>query len=266
MKKAEEYSHILYEKNNVVPVICERKDWKRCPEHKHLSEERPDVKKDKFVTEISFEPFIDDPNDDIISIAEYGATSVAEEYVPPVHEDFKPAVWEPHTDSKDTDYDKQGGIGGKVLKTLGAVAGAAGIALLLSSCSASTLNSGTVSDSSHHEAYTSYSMICSGVKVKTCTTVPIHHPEQWTITVQGNNAEGKPETRTLYVEEPVFDDYQIGEHYEMTDKQMQESENAALLGNIGLGAAGALVGAGVLAWGGISIKNKIEELRWNRES
>lgn len=70
---SEEFSHVLYSSDSVVPVVCERKDWKRCPEHKHLSVERPDV--DGFAVQVDDSDMVDDPDDDIISIAEYGDAS-----------------------------------------------------------------------------------------------------------------------------------------------------------------------------------------------
>lgn len=262
---SEVYNHVLYEHDSVVPVICERKDWKKCPEHKHLTDERPDIKPDKFFTEVTFEPFIDDPNDDIISIAEYGATSVAEEYVHPAHEEFKPAGWEPHKTLDDTEHDKQTGLG-RVLKTIGAVAGIAGATLLLSACSASTLNSGTVSDASHHEAYNTISSVCTSTgKSMSCHPVIFHHPERWTITIEGTNAEGQPETRTLEVEEPVFNETHVGDNYTLSQKEINHGENMAAVGNIALGAVGVAVVAGGAVWGGIAIKNKIEDLRWEKE-
>ena len=66
---AEEFSHVLYNVDGVVPVVCERKDWKRCPEHKHLSDVRPDV--DGFDVDVDVSDFVDDPDDDITSVNEY---------------------------------------------------------------------------------------------------------------------------------------------------------------------------------------------------
>lgn len=66
---AKEYSHVLYNRDSVVAVVCERKDWKRCPEHKHLSIERPDVEEFNVVVDDS--DFADDPDDDITSVNEY---------------------------------------------------------------------------------------------------------------------------------------------------------------------------------------------------
>ena len=264
MKDKEEYNHILYEPDSAVPVICERKSWKLCPEHKHLSEDRPEVKKDKFFNEVTLEPFVDDPDDDIISLAEYGATSVAEDYIPPAHEEFKPAVWTPHASLEETEHDKQSGIG-KVLKTIGAVAGLAGASLLLTACSASTVNSGTISDTEYHEAYTSISSVCTGTKPMVCHPVTTHHPEKWTITVDGTSTEGKTESRTLYVEEPVFNDAQIGETYQLTDQQIQDGQIQANIGNTVLSVSGIAVGAGLAIWGGVAVKNKIQDLRWQHK-
>lgn len=174
---AEVYAHVLYEGESLAPIICERKSWKRCPEHKHLTEERPDGKEVFFGT-LTVEPFVDDPNDDIISIAEYGAISVAEEYVPPVHEEFKPAVWEPHKDLEDTKFDQQGGVGSKALKTLGMAAGAVGVALLLTGCGASTgISSGTVVDSTFTPAHTSSYNSCVSTKPLICHTVRKERPD-----------------------------------------------------------------------------------------
>lgn len=35
--------HVLYNGTKTVPTICERPDWRNCPEHKHLSLKRPRV-------------------------------------------------------------------------------------------------------------------------------------------------------------------------------------------------------------------------------
>lgn len=263
MKDKEEYNHILYEPDSAVPVICERKNWKSCPEHKHLSTVKPDVKTDAFFTQVELEPFIDDPNDDIISIAEYGSTSVAEEYIPPAHEEFKPAVWEPHATLEETNHDKQSGLG-KVLKTIGAVAGLAGATLLLTACSASTMTSGTVTETEYHEAYTSTSLMCISGKVTSCHPTIMHHPEKWTIKVQGTNAEGKIETRTLEVKEPVFEETHVGDQYEVTKTQAARDEASAAIGNAVLMGGIGIAGATAAIWGGVAVKNKIQDLRWNK--
>lgn len=36
--------HVLYNENSIVPVICKRNDWKSCPEHRGLSDKRPNIK------------------------------------------------------------------------------------------------------------------------------------------------------------------------------------------------------------------------------
>ena len=266
---AEIYAHVLYEGESLVPVICERKSWKRCPEHKHLTEERPDGK-EVFFNTLIVEPFVDDPDDDIISIAEYGATSVAEEYVPPVHEDFKPAVWEPHTDSEDTAYDKQGGVGKKVLKTLGAVAGAAGIALLLSGCGASTgMTTGTIVDSSFTPAHSAGYRSCVSTKPLICNTIRREHPDKWTITVEAKDGSGKTVTKVLEVEEPVFNDTQVGDGYNFTPEQVEEYNHDIEMDNtrngimIGVTAA---VGGAVSFFGGWVVVDKINDMRYNRKA
>jgi hypothetical protein len=35
---------VLYKEGSRLPIVCERKDWKNCPEHKHLSEKIPSLK------------------------------------------------------------------------------------------------------------------------------------------------------------------------------------------------------------------------------
>ena len=64
--------HLLYDNN--APVICEREDWRTCPEHKHLTD-RFEKREHKNVIEENETDFADDPNDDIISVNEYANVS-----------------------------------------------------------------------------------------------------------------------------------------------------------------------------------------------
>lgn len=34
-------SHILWESNSSIPIMCERANWKTCPQHKHLTDKQP---------------------------------------------------------------------------------------------------------------------------------------------------------------------------------------------------------------------------------
>jgi hypothetical protein len=65
---------LLYSSSSVTPIICERDNWKNCPDHKHLSEVplKDDSLDQETINELSSnDNMIDDPNDDIISINEY---------------------------------------------------------------------------------------------------------------------------------------------------------------------------------------------------
>lgn len=65
---------LLYSSSSVTPIICERDNWKNCPDHKHLSEVplKDDSLGQDTINELnSNDSMIDDPNDDIISINEY---------------------------------------------------------------------------------------------------------------------------------------------------------------------------------------------------
>lgn len=71
-------SHVLYANDSVVPIFCEREDWRSCPEHRGLSEKRPDVKKSHVGVDDSV--MVDDPDDDIVSVNEYaGSPKVSRE-------------------------------------------------------------------------------------------------------------------------------------------------------------------------------------------
>lgn len=64
----------LYSTSSVTPIICERDNWKNCPDHKHLSEVplKEDSLDEETINELNNnESMIDDPSDDIISINEY---------------------------------------------------------------------------------------------------------------------------------------------------------------------------------------------------
>ena len=37
-------AHVLYSGDSMIPIVCERKDWKKCPQHKGLSKSRPHLK------------------------------------------------------------------------------------------------------------------------------------------------------------------------------------------------------------------------------
>lgn len=65
-------SYLLYDKGSNVPILCEREDWTKCPEHKHLSLTPPPI--DLFEGDSS-DIGVDDPNDDIISPNEYATLS-----------------------------------------------------------------------------------------------------------------------------------------------------------------------------------------------
>jgi hypothetical protein len=43
--------HVLYTGDSIAPVICKRPDWKKCPEHNHLSEKRPNIKPARMTAE-----------------------------------------------------------------------------------------------------------------------------------------------------------------------------------------------------------------------
>jgi hypothetical protein len=64
--------HVLYREDSNVPVICERPDWKKCPEHKHLNDTPSgDSGFDEGLVEASSADLVDDPNDNIVSVNEY---------------------------------------------------------------------------------------------------------------------------------------------------------------------------------------------------
>ena len=156
----------------------------------------------------------------------------------------------------------------KVLRTLGMAAGAAGIAVMLSACAPSSLNTGTIDAKDHREAYTSISQMCGG-KPMTCHPVTTRHPEQWNITIEGYNANGDMETRTLNVGETIYNDVAVGQDYKLTQEQMSAAETDAAWGN-GLLAAGGVAGAGVLGTiAYVQIKRKREdaafEQRWGHK-
>lgn len=70
--------HVLYHPDSVVPVICEREDWRSCPEHRGLSEKRPELESAK--VEFDYTDMGDDPDDDIVSVNEYaGSPKVSRE-------------------------------------------------------------------------------------------------------------------------------------------------------------------------------------------
>ena len=45
MGRNKKNKHVLYRYNNPAPVICERPDWRNCPEHKNLTTKRPKANK-----------------------------------------------------------------------------------------------------------------------------------------------------------------------------------------------------------------------------
>lgn len=132
----------------------------------------------------------------------------------------------------------------KVLKTLGMAAGAAGIAVMLSACAPSSLNTGEITAKEHHDAYTTVSQMCSG-KPMTCHPVTTHHPEQWNIVLNGFNATHHEENRTLNVGETIYNEVNVGETYTLTQDQISAAETDAAWGN-GLLIAGGVAGAGAL--------------------
>lgn len=64
---------VLYEADSTVPILCERENWKTCPEHRMLTEERPNVKQQK--VDVDDSDIVDDPDDDIISVNEYSESA-----------------------------------------------------------------------------------------------------------------------------------------------------------------------------------------------
>ena len=71
-------THILYSHSDITPVICERDNWHSCPEHKHLSETKPNLPKEEIG--LPEADFTDDPDDGIVSVNEYENKSVRPVY------------------------------------------------------------------------------------------------------------------------------------------------------------------------------------------
>lgn len=66
------HNRLLYKEDSLIPVICERPDWRRCEDHKHLSDKKPRIRKAN-LDGINHDAPVDDPNDDITSVNEYAA-------------------------------------------------------------------------------------------------------------------------------------------------------------------------------------------------
>lgn len=144
----------------------------------------------------------------------------------------------------------------KVLKTLGVAAGAAGLAVMLSACSPSSLTSGTIDSKNYHEAYTSIISVCGG-KPTSCHPVIQHHPEKWTVTFENHNQKGELETRTINVDENTYGKVEVGQEYKMTPEQISAGQADAAWGT-GLWITGGVVGAGVLSF---LVYNQVERHR-----
>jgi hypothetical protein len=75
---------LLYSQDSNIPIMCERDNWKRCPEHKHLSVTPPTAEEsDANIESIAKEGeslMQDDPNDDIVSVNEYAPRDVLDKY------------------------------------------------------------------------------------------------------------------------------------------------------------------------------------------
>lgn len=60
---------------------------------------------------------------------------------------------------------------------------------------------GTIVDKEYHPPYTTYTTQCTTVnKVQSCRTVPIHHPESWTVDLRNDN-----QVRSYTIDEELFD-------------------------------------------------------------
>jgi hypothetical protein len=131
--------HFLYTKSSSTPILCERDDWRKCPEHKHLSDELPTVESLETLG-ISNEEFVDDPNDDIVSPREYTMTvglmgaSVDPEYEAELRHIEGKDITDPHLyrrakvmDAVGRGLATVGGLGGIVGATMLAPLGAVGI-------------------------------------------------------------------------------------------------------------------------------------------
>jgi hypothetical protein len=66
--------HVLYREGSNTPIICERPDWRKCPDHQFLSESPSGGPgfDDELINAANAD-LVDDPDDDIISVNEYAA-------------------------------------------------------------------------------------------------------------------------------------------------------------------------------------------------
>lgn len=64
-------THILYSSDTIAPIICERENWHSCPEHKHLSENKPKITSESEGGLFPETDLTDKPDDGIISVNEY---------------------------------------------------------------------------------------------------------------------------------------------------------------------------------------------------
>lgn len=83
--------HYLYGATVWEHYICRRKDWRKCPKHKNLTDVRPtsETRMHANIADINTQAekdLIDDPNDDIVSVKEY-ADSEEQVYKPKPQED-----------------------------------------------------------------------------------------------------------------------------------------------------------------------------------
>lgn len=72
------------------------------------------------------------------------------------------------------------------------------------------LHEGEIVDKSYHPQWTQISVIHSS---KSTIIVPIHHPEHWTITIEGDDQYGKHRRRSISVSHSSYDALKVGEHY-----------------------------------------------------
>lgn len=86
---------------------------------------------------------------------------------------------------------------------------AVAVIAFLAGCS--SIQSGTITSKDHRGAFTTTSCTMVG-KVLVCT--PIFHPATWWFNIQGPDQNGETQTGYVYVDEPTWNAYEVGDYYQ----------------------------------------------------
>lgn len=95
--------------------------------------------------------------------------------------------------------------------------------MLLTACRAESLTNGVVVEKGYEPGWVQLMPIYNG---ETFTYIPVSHPAQWTITVEGEGSEsGEKYQEVINVTQAEYDQYNIGDKYKQEEQKDEKDTN-----------------------------------------